>query len=131
MVSASLRFKDKKYGNTELGRRRLAVPSSLGRKVNMLRRQRGLTLDQLAQATESSKSYMWEIENKPVARPSAEKLGRIAEVLGVTPEFLLDEKQRDPTVDELDVAFFRKYQSADPSVKAKLKRILDVLDDDA
>lgn len=107
------------------------MPSSLGRKVNMLRRQRGLTLDQLAQATESSKSYMWEIENKPVARPSAEKLGRIAEVLGVTPEFLLDEKQRDPTVDELDVAFFRKYQSADPSVKAKLKRILDVLDDDA
>lgn len=106
------------------------MSSALGRKVHTLRRQKGLTLEQLAHATGSSKSYMWEIENKPVARPSAEKLNRIAEVLGVTSEFLVDEEQRDPTVQELDVAFFRKYQSADPAVKAKLKRILDVLDED-
>ena len=106
------------------------MSSALGQKVNTLRRQKGLTLEQLAFATGSIKSYMWEIENKPVARPSGEKLNKIAEVLGVTPEFLVDEEQRDPTVNERDVAFFRKYQSADPLIKEKLKRILDVLDED-
>ena len=59
------------------------MPSKLGVKINELRRQKGLTLEQLAQSTDSSKSYMWEIENKEVARPSAEKLDRIAEALGV------------------------------------------------
>jgi transcriptional regulator with XRE-family HTH domain len=106
------------------------MSSPLGRKVRSLRSQKDLTLEQMAHATRSSKSYMWEIENKPIARPSAEKLMRIAEVLGVTPEFLLDDEQIDPTVNELDIAFFRKYQTADPVVKAKLRRILDVLDED-
>ena len=84
------------------------MSSSLGRKVNSLRRSKGLTLEELAQATGSSKSYMWEIENKPVARPSAEKLTRIAEVLEVTPEFLLDEARSEAAVDEADAAFYRK-----------------------
>lgn len=106
------------------------MSSSLGQKVKNLRRAKGMTLDQLAHATGSSKSYMWEIENKPVARPSAEKLARIAEVLGVTTEYLMDQDRSEPTDSELDVAFFRKFQSADPAVKDKLKRILDVLDDD-
>jgi transcriptional regulator with XRE-family HTH domain len=106
------------------------MSSSLGQKVKNLRREKGMTLDQLAHATGSSKSYMWEIENKPVARPSAEKLARIAEVLGVTAEYLMDQDRSEPTDNELDVAFFRKFQSADPAVKDKLKKILDVLDDD-
>jgi transcriptional regulator with XRE-family HTH domain len=106
------------------------MPSLLGIKINELRRARGLTLEQLAQATDSSKSYMWEIENKEVARPSAEKLDKIAEALGVTSAFLIDASQMQPTENVEDTAFFRKYQKADPDVKAKLKRILDVLDDD-
>lgn len=106
------------------------MSSTLGRKVRELRQEKKLTLDQLAQATDSSKSYMWEIENKPVARPSAEKLNRIAAVLGVTPEYLADEERTQPTADEHDEAFYRKYQGADPAVKDKLKRILDVLDDE-
>lgn len=105
------------------------MASALGQKVRELRMARGLTLEQLAQATDSSKSYMWEIENKDVARPSGEKLNRIAAALGVTPEYLADAKQTEATQDVEDVAFYRKYQVADPGVKEKLKRILDVLDD--
>jgi transcriptional regulator with XRE-family HTH domain len=106
------------------------MPSLLGTKINELRRERGLTLEQLAQATESSKSYMWEIENKDVARPSAEKLEKIADALGVTATFLMDASQMQPSEAVEDTAFYRKYQKADPGVKEKLKRILDVLDDD-
>ncbi|RZI99386.1 MAG: XRE family transcriptional regulator [Brevundimonas sp.] len=103
------------------------MPSKLGTKINELRRQKGLTLEQLAQATDSSKSYMWEIENKEVARPSAEKLERIATVLGVTAGFLMDASQDQPSESDKDQAFFRKYQKLDEPVKEQLIRILDVL----
>jgi transcriptional regulator with XRE-family HTH domain len=106
------------------------MPSLLGTKINELRRAKKMTLEQLAQATDSSKSYMWELENKDVARPSAEKLDKIANALGVTAAFLMDATQIAPSEDVEDDAFFRKYQGADPDVKAKLKRILDVLDDE-
>lgn len=106
------------------------MPSQLGIKINELRRSKGLTLEQLAHTTGSSKSYMWEIENKEVARPSAEKLDKIAEALGVTADFLIDATQTQPSEDVADRAFYRKYQRADPTVKDKLKRILDVLDDE-
>lgn len=106
------------------------MPSALGTKINELRRNKGLTLEDLAKATGSSKSYMWEIENKDVARPSAEKLDRIATALGVTADFLIDATSAEPTDDVQDRAFFRKFQQADPNVKATLKKILDKLDED-
>lgn len=106
------------------------MSSSLGRKVNALRRKKGLSLDQLAQATGSSKSYIWELENKPVARPSSEKLNRVAQALDVTSEFLLDDNRDDPAEDDADKAFYRKYQGLDDATKAKIKNILDILDED-
>lgn len=104
--------------------------SALGRKLRELRKEKGLTLDELAQQTESSKSYIWELENKPVSRPSGEKIAKIAAVLGVTPEYLVDEARTEATASDRDVAFFRKYQGAKPDVKEKLNRILDVLDEE-
>lgn len=105
------------------------MPSVLGIKIRELRRAQDLTLEQLAQRTESSKSYIWELENKDVSRPSAEKLNRIAAVLGVTPEYLADEGRTDPIAGVRDEAFYRKYQGAAPEVKDKIKRILDLLDE--
>jgi transcriptional regulator with XRE-family HTH domain len=102
----------------------------LGQKLRELRKARGLTLDELAQETGSSKSYIWELENKPVTRPSAEKIAKIATVLGVTPEFLLDVSRTQPAPGEGDRAFFRRYEAADPAVKEQLKKILDVLDNE-
>lgn len=107
------------------------MPSLLGVKIKELRRGKGLTLEQLAQATESSKSYMWEIENKDVARPSAEKLERIAEVLEVTAAYLIDASRMEPTEDVSDTAFYRKYQKLEAEDKARLQRILDALKDES
>lgn len=106
------------------------MASLLGTKINELRRSRGFTLEQLAQAADSSKSYMWEIENKDVARPSAEKLEKIAAALGVTSAFLIDSSQVSPTEDVEDTAFFQRFQKADGKVKKKLMQILDVLDNE-
>ena len=48
------------------------------RPIRELRLKHGLTLEGLGAKIDSSKSYVWEIENKDVARPSAEKLSLIA-----------------------------------------------------
>jgi len=64
------------------------LQNNLGEKIRKLRKEKGFTLDKLAELTESSKSYIWELENKNPPRPSAEKLAKIADKLGTTIEFL-------------------------------------------
>ena len=84
----------------------------------------------MAELTESSKSYIWELENKDDPKPSAEKIGKIASVLEVTTEFLLTESTTPPGEDVIDEAFFRKYKSMPEGTKKRLRKILDAWDDD-
>ncbi|MEM7780724.1 MAG: helix-turn-helix domain-containing protein [Pseudomonadota bacterium] len=58
------------------------VGASLGVKLNRLRRERGLTLAQVADALGVSKPTVWAWE-KGKARPLAERIEAIADVLGV------------------------------------------------
>ena len=106
------------------------MPTPLGGRVRELRRKRGLTLEGLAEPVGSSKSYMWEIENKEVTRPSAEKLALIAAALDTTVEYLLDGDGEKEEEDSEDIAFFRKYKKMKLPEKERLRRILDALDDD-
>ena len=57
---------------------------SLGEKIRHHRQEKGYSLDKLAELTESSKSYIWELESRDTRKPSAEKLTRIAQALSVT-----------------------------------------------
>ncbi len=52
------------------------MPSPLGEKIRALRKQKKLSLEQLAELTDSSKSYIWELENKDDPKPSANRRGR-------------------------------------------------------
>jgi transcriptional regulator with XRE-family HTH domain len=106
------------------------MPSSLGDKIRGLRKQRGLSLEQLAELTESSKSYIWELENKDNPKPSAEKISRIAEVLKVTSEYLMDDRITEFEPSEEDRAFFRKYRGLSPETKKKLDDILKIIEGD-
>jgi transcriptional regulator with XRE-family HTH domain len=100
------------------------VEASVGQKVRELRKRRGLTLDQLANASGSSKSYIWEIENKHgKIRPSAQKLQAIAEVLGVTVAFLVSDSAEADAEDE---AFFRKYSLLSADAKARVRAMVDI-----
>lgn len=104
------------------------MPTPLGNRVRELRRKHGLTLEALAAKIESSKSYVWEIENKDVARPSAEKLSLIAAALETTTDYLLG-TEAVTEVDAADTAFFRRYREMDPKAKEKLRGMLKILDD--
>ena len=101
------------------------VPSPLGEKIHNLRKQKKLSLDQLAELTDSSKSYIWELENKDAPNPSADKIAKLAVVLEVTTEFLLTENTASPDEKVVDEAFFRKYQTMPEDTKKKIRKILD------
>ena len=103
------------------------MPSALGEKIRSLRQSKGMTLDQLGQAAGSSKSYVWELENRDPPRPSAEKLHKIAEALDVTVEYLLDEQAEGaPSEDVFDKAFYRRYGKLDEGTKARVREIVEV-----
>lgn len=106
------------------------MPSPLGDKIRELRKKKKLSLDQLAELTESSKSYIWELENKDDPKPSAEKAARIASTLDVTTEFLLNDSVVSPGEDVIDQAFFRKYQNMPEGTKKRIRKILEGWEDE-
>ena len=100
------------------------MSTAIGKKIRQLRKEKGLTLEKLAQLSDSSKSYIWELENKDPPRPSAEKVAKIAVVLGVTTDYLIDTSQKTPDSNVLDRAFFRDYQDLNESDKERLREIV-------
>lgn len=104
------------------------MPTPLGEKIRELRKKKGYTLEKLAELAESSKSYIWELENKDPPRPSADKIAKIAVALGVTPDYLITDTVL--VEDATDTAFFRKYRNMDPATKDKIRRMVDLIGDD-
>jgi transcriptional regulator with XRE-family HTH domain len=102
--------------------------TALADKIRRLRKEKGYTLEKLADLTESSKSYIWELENKQPPRPSADKIAKIARVLGVTAEYLVDPSDTQ-VAEAADEAFYRKYRRMDPTTKERIRRMVDVWDD--
>lgn len=106
------------------------MSSLLGEKIKKLRKDKGLTLDKLAELSDSSKSYVWELENKTPPRPSAEKLSNIAAALDTTLEFLLDASGDVEEEDATDATFYRNYRKLDAGTKSKIRKIVDLWDDE-
>jgi transcriptional regulator with XRE-family HTH domain len=103
--------------------------TTLGEKIRLLRKQKEMTLEQLADKTESSKGYIWELENRETKNPSAEKLRKIADILSVTPEFLLNDKKTNPNDAVLREAFFRKFENLEDGDKEKIMHIIETWSD--
>lgn len=99
--------------------------TSLGDKIRNLRKEKNMTLEQLAGATESSKGYIWELENRETKRPSAEKLQKVADALGVTTTFLLDERKARPDDEAIKQALFRKFDKLPDDDQKKIIQIID------
>lgn len=97
----------------------------LGDKIKKLRKKQGLTLDKLSTKASLSKSYLWELENRESQSPSAEKLIAIADALGVSADYFLEDDVREPEEKHLDEAFFRGYKNLDSKDKEQLRKILE------
>jgi transcriptional regulator with XRE-family HTH domain len=105
------------------------VTTPLGDKIRTLRKSKGYTLEKLAELADSSKGYIWELENKKPPRPSGEKIAKIASVLGVTADFLLDTSSTAKVEDATDQAFFRKYRDMDDATKKKIRSMVELWGD--
>lgn len=99
--------------------------ASLGEKLRERRKAMGLTLDSLAERVGSSKSYIWELENRPSPNPSAEKLAAIAKELNAPVEYFLDTAEAAPTPEQRDDAFFRKFRNLPEEDKDQLRAIME------
>ena len=107
------------------------MAETFGGRLQRLRIEEALTLEGLAAKIDSTKSYVWELENKPTIRPSAELVYKLAKTLNTTVGVLMGEASVDD-VSEQDQVFFRKYHPLKPETKKQLSKIMDVLmvDDD-
>lgn len=105
------------------------MSTPLGDRIRDLRKAKGYTLDKLAELSDSSKSYIWELENKDPPRPSADKIAKIAEALGVTGDYLMGADNATLQSAE-DQAFFRKYSQMPDKTRLKLREIANLLDED-
>ncbi|MBL4761815.1 MAG: helix-turn-helix transcriptional regulator [Gammaproteobacteria bacterium] len=106
------------------------MPTTLGSKIKKLRESKGYTLEKLAELTRSSKSYIWELENKNPPRPSADKVSIIALKLGVTIEYLLDTENNLTQESAEDALFYRNYKKMDDKTKMKIRTMVDLWNED-
>lgn len=104
----------------------MRMTETFGERLKRHREEAGLTLEGLAAMTGSTKSYLWELENKPKIRPSAELVYKLAVALETTVGVLMGEAAPDDT-SEQDQVFFRKYQPLKPGTKKRLSQIMDIL----
>lgn len=66
----------------------MSKKASIGQRLQYVRANKGLTLDQLAERAGISKSFLWEVEHDN-SGISGEKLLRVANALSASLEFLL------------------------------------------
>ena len=67
---------------------------NLSQKIRQLRKEKGLSLNKLAEEAGVSKAYLSQLENSVSKQPSAEVLFKIASALGTTIADLLDKLVR-------------------------------------
>jgi len=97
--------------------------SQFGTQLNRLRRERSLTLEQVANALGVSKPTVWAWE-KGKARPLPERISGIAEILGVTESELSgpgDQSKSENLVEECRVRIAAEYQIRPENVRIMIE----------
>lgn len=83
----------------------------IGKRVQKLRQDKGLSLSELAERAGVAKSYLSTIERDIQSNPSIQFLEKISAVLGVSMDALLhDNEDRDPS--QLDAEWIKIVQEA-------------------
>lgn len=98
---------------------------NLSAKIKSLRKEKGLTIEQLAKQTDSSKGYIWELENSNIRKPSAKKLMKIANALNINTEFLLNDSKDTPDDNVFKNAFFQKFEKLNQKDQLRIMKIIE------
>ena len=106
------------------------MSEKFGEKLRNIRVERKKTLGELADAIDSSKAYIWQLENKKNAKPSAKMLLKIANYFSTSPDYFLDDTQNEPSENQVEDAFFRKFKKLSARDKQTIERIAAGFGDD-
>ena len=101
----------------------------IGEKIHRLRCEQGLTLEALAKRLGTTKSHVWSLENT-AKNYSAKKIYDIARVLGVSADFFMEDAEETPQEQQIDSAFFHRYQHLPPEAKVQMRKILATFEGD-
>src|SRR5689334_11066861 len=98
---------------------------SLGLRLSNLRRKKGESLQQVADAVGVSKAHIWEMEKGRADNPSMELVGRLADHFGTTVAFLVgeDPANADPELQHM----FRQATKLDPFERSVLADMMKSL----
>ncbi len=96
-------------------------------KLKNARQFRGLTLEQLAKEVNSSKSYMWQLENDETIKPSAQLVANIAKALGVTVDYLLDPEKEEMDSKDEAMVFSRNFRGLSQRSREILLKQMEAL----
>lgn len=100
------------------------MPTALGEKLRTLREARNYSLQKLADLSGSSKSYIWELENRDTQNPSGDKLTAFALALDTTVDYLLGESVEAPTSDVKDKVFFRNFNKLQEAERDRVRQMV-------
>ena len=100
--------------------------SNIGTRIKQLRMNLDLTLEALAERIGASKSYIWDIENGKLPRPSAEKVFALARALHVTMEELVNDEFTNELNDLIESSTFIRYPLLSNENKKTINNLVDV-----
>lgn len=72
---------------------------ALGTRIKLLREMRGLTLQQVADASDLTKSHVWEMEQGKSSNPTVNAVWGLSAALCVSPSMLLGLDDKLPPID--------------------------------
>ncbi|MEO9458254.1 MAG: helix-turn-helix transcriptional regulator [Lentilitoribacter sp.] len=104
------------------------MSKKFGEKLRQIRTNKNKTLEELAAGIGSSKAYVWQLENKKNAKPSAEFLLKIANYFDESPDYFIDDSIEERTESHVEEAFFRKFRKLSKDDKEKFDRMISALE---
>jgi XRE family transcriptional regulator of biofilm formation len=84
----------------------------IGKRVQQLRKERGMSLTELAERAGVAKSYISKLERDIQKNPSIQFLEKISAVLSVPVDRLIDTQSSAPDNDEIDQEWFELIKEA-------------------
>ena len=105
------------------------MAKTFGAKIRDRRQELRLTLENVAEMIGSTKSYVWELEKKKKARPSAEIVIKLSKVLSLPAEYLIDDEKDKPFDDDYDESetFFQQFLHLNAQNKEILRQVAETL----
>ena len=100
---------------------------SLGHRIAALRRGKGQSLQQVADAVGVSKAHIWELEKGRADNPSMALVTRLADHFGVSVAFLVSEETESPDADTDLQRMFRRARELEPHERAILDDMMQSL----